>query len=85
MVRGLDEPLEAHLRSLARSQRISLSRAALLLLRRGAGLEEGVKDHDIIGHSLDRFIGDWTDEEARELDQAVSVFGNIDDESRSWR
>jgi hypothetical protein len=82
-VRGFDKTLEARLRSLARTRRISLNRAALLLLRRGAGLEEDSAPRDVVGNSLDGFIGDWTDDEARELEQAVSVFETVD--ADAWK
>lgn len=80
-VRGFDKALEARMRSLARSERISLNRAALLLLRRGAGLDAASKPQDLIGDSLDRFIGDWTEDEAREFEQAVSVFDSVDEDA----
>lgn len=82
-VRGFDKALQDRIRSLARTQRISLNRAALLLLRRGAGLEEGSTPRDVIGDSLDGFIGDWTDAEAREFEQAVSVFEAVD--ADAWK
>lgn len=39
-VRGFDKELERRLRELARRENVSLNKAALLLLRRGAGLLE---------------------------------------------
>lgn len=82
-LRGFDEALQEKIRSLAKSQRISLNRAALLLMRRGAGLDEGAKPRDVIGHSLDRFIGDWPEMEAREFDKAVAVFEDVDEDA--WK
>jgi len=38
-VRGFDRGLERRLRELARERRVSLNRAALILLREGAGLD----------------------------------------------
>lgn len=32
-----------------------------------------------IGHSLDEFFGDWSDEEAKEFMDAVEVFEQIDE------
>ncbi len=81
-VRGFDKALEGRIRSLARSERISLNRAALLLLRRGAGLDVA-SPLDVVGDSLDRFIGDWTEEEATEFEQAVSVFDSVDEDA--WK
>jgi len=37
-IRGFDEQLEKQLRGVAESRQISLNRAAILLMRRGAGL-----------------------------------------------
>lgn len=82
-VRGFDKPLEDRIRSVARSEHVSLNRAALLLLRRGAGLEGEAKPRDVIGDSLDGFIGDWTDDEAREFEQAVSIFETVDEDA--WK
>lgn len=83
-LRGFDKALQERIRSLARSERISLNRAALLLIRRGAGLEEAnSKPRDVIGDSLDRFIGDWTDDEARAFDRAVAVFESVD--ADAWK
>lgn len=82
-VRGFDKDLQDRIRGVARTERISLNRAALLLLRRGAGLEEGGKPRDVIGSSLDRFIGDWSDDEAREFAEAVAVFEAVD--ADAWK
>jgi hypothetical protein len=52
----------------------------LRLLRRGAGIEEEAEDQDVIGSSLDWFAGSWTEEQAREFDEAVADFEKIDEE-----
>ena len=83
-LRGFDRDLERRLREVARQRQISLNKAAILLLRRGAGLEpDEAGAADVIGDSLDHLIGSWTAEEAREFEDAVAVFENIDDEI--WR
>ena len=78
-IRGFDEQLEAALRKLARSEGISLSRAAVRLLRKAAGLGEGKPRREVVGSSLDQFIGTWTKAQAREVSRAVKDFERIDE------
>lgn len=78
-IRGLDEELERRLLSLSRREHISLNEAALRLMRKGAGIEEPVVGPNVIGDSLDEFIGVWSDEEARKFMAAVEVFERIDE------
>jgi hypothetical protein len=59
-VRGFDKALERRVRALARREGISLNQAALLLLRRGAGLVESPESASSVGHALDRFVGRWS-------------------------
>jgi len=79
-IRGFDEELSRRIRQLARREGISLNRAVLTLLRRGAGLGRPVDDPDIVGDSLDHLIGTWTAEQAAEMDRALEDFGRIDDD-----
>lgn len=72
-VRGLDDDLVKQIRHLADQEGISLNRAVLTLLRRGAGLESGT-----IGSSLDHWIGTWTHDEALEMDRALRDLSHID-------
>jgi hypothetical protein len=53
------------------------------LLRKGACLEEPALARGAIGHSLDWFIGSWTEEQAEELERALADFEMVDEES--WR
>ncbi len=85
-LRGFDPELETKLRELARERSLSLNRAALLLMRRGAGLappSSRAGDDDLggpIGNALDKFFGVWTEEEGRELLEAIEVFERVDDD-----
>lgn len=79
-IRGFDEELERRLKNLARKERISLNRAALTLLRRGAGLVDVKAAPRIIGSALDDFMGDWSEQEERELLAAVEPMEQIDEE-----
>ena len=82
-IRGFDEALERRVRQLASREGISLNRAVLRLLRRGAGLGESNDKPEIVGDSLDHLIGTWTAEEAAEMDRALEDFSRIDEEM--WR
>ena len=82
-IRGFDEALERRIRQLASREGISLNRAVLKLLRRGAGLGESNDKPEIVGDSLDHLIGTWTAEEAAEMGRALEDFSRIDEER--WR
>lgn len=77
-----DESLAREIEDLARRKGLSRNQAVLRLLRKGAGLEEEKETH-VIGSALDWFIGSWSEEQAREFDQAVTDFETIDEEL--WR
>ena len=76
-IRGFGKELEAKIKTLARSEGISLNKAILRLLRKGAGLDDK-KDANTIQDGLDAFMGTWSEEEAREFEEAVSCFETID-------
>ena len=82
-IRGFDSRLERCLRQLASERQISLNRAALLLLRRGAGLAETSISSSAVGTALDSFIGVWSPEQETELLEAIEPFEQIDAEL--WR
>ena len=77
-IRGFDAELERSIRQVAQERGISLSKAVLWLLRRGAGLGEGPAQGPVVGHSLDHLIGSWTREEEGEFLASVEVFEAID-------
>ena len=79
-IRGFDEQLEKQLRKLASDHQISLNRAALTLMRRGAGLTENREPADTVGTSLDAFIGIWSAEDEAELLRAIEPLEQIDPE-----
>lgn len=82
-IRGFDAPLERRIRQVARAEGISLNQAVLRLLRKGAGLDQAAGSSLAIGSALDDLIGTWSEQEARELDEAVRDFEHIDEEL--WR
>lgn len=76
-LRGIDDEMNAAIRRLARREGISLNKAALRLLRKGAGLSAGVGGEETVGSSLDHLIGSWTTEEADALDSALQDFETV--------
>lgn len=76
-VRGLGDELVRAIRRLANRDGTSLNRAAVKLMRRGAGLDDG-QGADAVGSSLDHLIGTWSDAEADEFEQALRDFETID-------
>jgi hypothetical protein len=78
-IRGFEPDLEKRLRDLARRDHLSLNQAALVLLRRGAGLAKE-KQPDRVGDSLDHLFGTWTKEEADEFDSFMKDHEQIDPE-----
>ncbi len=79
-IRGFDDELERRLRHLAKEQDMSLNRAALALMRRGAGLDAPGRQADVVGTSLDHLMGIWSEEEAAEFQQATRDFDRIDED-----
>jgi len=79
-VRGFDDELSSAIQGLAQREGISLNKAALRLLRKGAGLADGTEGRQKIGSSLDHLIGTWTQEQADEFDAALQEFEKIDEE-----
>ena len=76
-LRGFSPELEKALKETARRRGISLNKAAILLLRRGAGLMDSGKD---LGPALSKYTGSWQEPEARELGLRVAELDKIEDE-----
>ncbi len=77
-IRGLGDELARAIRRLANRDGTSLNRAAVKLLRRGAGLTDG-QGPDTVGSSLDHLIGTWSSAEAAEIERALRHFETIDE------
>ena len=77
-VRGFDSELEKRIREIAKREGISLNRATLRLLRKGAGLENSGRSEAIVGNSLDHLIGKWSSEEEREFMRSIEPLEQID-------
>ena len=80
---GTRQDVEREIRNVARRRGISLNRAAIELLRKGAGLAEPGARSDIVGDSLDTLIGKWSERDEREFLEAVAALEQID--RRFWR
>ena len=76
-VRGLGDELAAAIRRLANRDGTSLNRAAVKLMRRGAGLADGRRS-DCADSSLDHLIGTWSADDAEQVDRALRHFDTID-------
>ena len=77
-VRGLDAETERHVRELASRLRISLNRAAVMLIRKGAGLREDNSGPEVVGQSLDSFIGSWSREDEAKFLDSIREMEQID-------
>jgi hypothetical protein len=77
-LRGFDAELEKQIRETARKQGISLNRATICLLRKGAGLTESNKSADVVGDSLDSLIGKWSEKESRAFLKSIEPLEQID-------
>lgn len=78
-IRGLDEQTEAEVKTLARISHVSVNKAALALIRKGAGIRDNGQGPDVVGRALDAFIGSWSGEAERELLNAISDLGRVDE------
>lgn len=80
-LRGFDKELDRRIRDLAAREGISLNRATLRLLQRGAGIGMVAAETsgNVVGRSLDDWIGTWTQAEAHRFNKAVEAFATIDE------
>lgn len=79
-VRGIDPRVAAEIRRIAKEEGISLNRAALKLLERGAGIEPQKSKPKTIGHDLDHLAGTWTEAEEQEFLDFIRPCEQIDEE-----
>ena len=80
-LRGFDKELARRIRQVARREGVSLNKAALLLMRRGAGIgEDAPTPESAIGDGLDEFIGTWSAADARHLLKSIEPFEVVDED-----
>lgn len=78
-IRGFDEELERRIREVAKKRHLSLNKAAILLLRRGTGLDETHQSKGIVGDSLNEHIESWPAGDEAELLANAEAFERIDE------
>jgi hypothetical protein len=78
-LRGFDKQLERRLKEVARREGVSLNKAALMLLRKGAGLVDPGQSSTAIGGALDEFIGRWSAAEEKQLLESISPCEAVDE------
>lgn len=81
-LRGFDKELARRIRELARRERVSLNKAALLLMRRGAGIGDEKTHAAAIGGALDDFIGTWSAADEKRFLESIEVFETVDEDFR---
>jgi hypothetical protein len=78
-IRISDPAIEEALRRRAKDANKSLNKVVLELIKAGTGLGAGKKKTPR-GASLAEFAGGWTDQDAREFEEATRIFEEIDEE-----
>ena len=79
-LRGFDKELTRRIRELARREGISLNKAALLLMRRGAGIGEDPNPDAAIGSALDEFIDTWSAADEKRFLKSIEPFETVDED-----
>ena len=82
-IRNLGPELERRLHEVAMRRDTSLNKAAVYLMRRGAGLGGADGEQLTVGDSLSEFRGTWSEEDERAVLDAVADLDRMDDEF--WR
>ena len=77
-LRGLSPELEQRIQQLAAEEQISLNKAALKLLAKGAGLTEG--RGTVIGKGLDHLFGTWKESDAKQFLESIKSCEQIDED-----
>jgi hypothetical protein len=78
-IRGLDAATETEIRTLARNRSLSVNKAALALIRKGAGIREIGQGPDLVGEALDTFIGTWSKKDERAFLDSIADLERIDE------
>lgn len=77
-LRGFSKEIEREIHQTAAEKNISLNKAALLLLQRGAGLSENRAQ--AVAASLGKYIGSWSQAEEARLKKSIRELDQIDSE-----
>lgn len=77
-LRGIDKELARRIREFARGEHVSLNKAALLLMRRGAGLLGRQPSEVTVGDAWNRFIGRWSTADEKDLLESIAIFETVE-------
>ena len=77
-LRGFSKELEREIHQTAAEKNISLNKAALLLMQRGAGLTENRAE--VVAASLGKCIGSWSQAEETRFKKSVRELDKVDDD-----
>ena len=77
-IRNIDPELERRLREVAKRRDTSLNKAAVFLMRRGAGLKAPGDRPPVIGDALREFRGTWSETDERLVLDAVADLDRVD-------
>lgn len=82
-IRNFPKELERRIRALAKAQGWSMNKAAVQIMKQGAGLGDELEPKGI-GDGLDAFIGSWEESESEAFDKRIEeAFESVDEEL--WR
>lgn len=77
-IRNIDPELERRLREVAKRRDTSLNKAAVFLMRRGAGLRAPGEQPPVVGDGLREFRGTWSETDERLVLDAVADLDRVD-------
>lgn len=78
-VRDLDPRVLAEIERVARSEGLSLNKAAAKMLKAGAGLSDA-RPARCIGSAVDRFVGSLSAAESRKMARSLAALERVDHE-----
>jgi hypothetical protein len=78
-IRGLAPEVAAAIRRISRDEGISMNKAALKLLSRGANLDRAPESR-VIGHDLDHLFGTWTEADAAAFLRSIQSCEQVDED-----
>lgn len=78
-IRGFSPELEKAIRATAKNRGLSMNKAALYLMRRGAGLRSPDEESLVIGDALDAYFGSMSQEDADNVQIAVEALDEVTD------
>ena len=76
-LRNIPPSVEKAIRAKARQKKISVNRAVIELLEERVGAAQRKR---VLHHDLDRFVGSWSREKAKEFDDILQDMRQIDPE-----